>query len=228
MMTNVLWTWGSSFKRIAEARGFRCGAQICREADVPLHLRIHALIFLLDISPIPRRAAKDRGLLGFLLLLLADADLEVQLLGFLERLVIVPRHGIVQICVHIGVLRQNRHNGEVLVAGRAERPEALHIRDCHTVSAYHVWCWLCLLVYVRMKPAHGTRPLKTLDRVLSKAGLGSRSDARKWIGAGRVKVNGKLVQTPDHWVDLQSDSVTLDDRAIRPGKKIYLVLYKPK
>ncbi len=79
-----------------------------------------------------------------------------------------------------------------------------------------------------MKPAHGTRPLKTLDRVLSKAGLGSRSDARKWIGAGRVKVNGKLVQTPDHWVDLQRDSVTLDDRAIRPGKKIYLVLYKPK
>lgn len=79
-----------------------------------------------------------------------------------------------------------------------------------------------------MKPSRGKRPLKTLDRVLSKAGLGSRTDARKWIGAGRVKVNGKLIQTPDHWVDLQRDSVTLDDRPIRAGEKIYLLLYKPK
>jgi 23S rRNA pseudouridine2605 synthase len=79
-----------------------------------------------------------------------------------------------------------------------------------------------------VKPPPGKRPLKTLDRVLSKAGLGSRTDARKWIGAGRVKVNGGLIQTPDHWVDLERDSVTLDDRPIRPGEKIYLVLYKPK
>ncbi len=79
-----------------------------------------------------------------------------------------------------------------------------------------------------MKPPPGKRPLKTLDRVLSKAGLGSRTDARKWIGAGRVKVNGRLIQTPDHWVDLERDSVTLDERPIRPGEKIYLLLYKPK
>src|SRR5579862_2763917 len=72
------------------------------------------------------------------------------------------------------------------------------------------------------------RPLKTLERVLSKAGLGSRSEARKWIGAGRVKVNGRLVRTPDHWVDLKHDKVLLDDRPIRAGKKIYLLLYKPK
>jgi 23S rRNA pseudouridine2605 synthase len=70
--------------------------------------------------------------------------------------------------------------------------------------------------------------LKTLERVLSKAGLGSRTDARKWIGAGRVKVNGKLVQTPDHWVDLERDAVMLDDRPIRARKKIYVLLYKPK
>jgi 23S rRNA pseudouridine2605 synthase len=72
------------------------------------------------------------------------------------------------------------------------------------------------------------RRLKTLDRVLSKAGLGSRTDARKWIGGGRVRVNGRLIQTPDHWVDLERDEVTLDDKPIRAQKKIYLVLYKPK
>jgi pseudouridine synthase len=76
-------------------------------------------------------------------------------------------------------------------------------------------------------PPPGNRPLKTLERVLSKAGLGSRTDARKWIGTGRVRVNGKLIQTPDHWVDLERDAVTLDDKPIRARKKIYLLLYKP-
>lgn len=78
-----------------------------------------------------------------------------------------------------------------------------------------------------MKPPPGNRPLKTLERVLSKAGLGSRTEARKWIGTGRVRVNGKLIQTPDHWLDLERDAVTLDDKPIRASKKIYLLLYKP-
>ena len=74
----------------------------------------------------------------------------------------------------------------------------------------------------------GKRPLKTLDRVISKAGLGSRTEARRWIASGRVRVNGKPIQTPDHWVDLARDSVTLDDKPIRAGKKLYELLYKPK
>jgi 23S rRNA pseudouridine2605 synthase len=69
---------------------------------------------------------------------------------------------------------------------------------------------------------------KTLDRVLSKAGIGSRTDARKWIGAGRVAVNGKIIQSPDLWVDAKRDRVTLDGRALAAPKKRYLLLYKPK
>ena len=72
------------------------------------------------------------------------------------------------------------------------------------------------------------RPLKTLERVLSKAGLGSRTEARSWIGAGRVRVNGRLVQTPDHWVDIERDRVTLDGNPVRGARKVYLLLYKPK
>jgi len=72
------------------------------------------------------------------------------------------------------------------------------------------------------------KKLKTLERVLSKAGLGSRTDARKWIGAGRIRVNGTLIQTPDHWVDLERDQVMLDGKPVRAGRKIYLLLYKPK
>jgi 23S rRNA pseudouridine2605 synthase len=71
-------------------------------------------------------------------------------------------------------------------------------------------------------------PLKTLERVLSKLGLGSRTDARSWIGAGRVRVNGKVVQTPDHWVDMERDRVTLDGHPVRGARKVYLLLYKPK
>jgi 23S rRNA pseudouridine2605 synthase len=72
------------------------------------------------------------------------------------------------------------------------------------------------------------RPLKTLERVLSKVGLGSRTEARSWIGAGRVRVNGRTVQTPDHWVDMERDRVTLDGHPVRAAKKVYLLLYKPK
>jgi pseudouridine synthase len=42
-----------------------------------------------------------------------------------------------------------------------------------------------------------------------------------------VRVNGKLIQTPDHWVDLERDTVTLDSKPIRAREKIYLLLYKP-
>ena len=71
-------------------------------------------------------------------------------------------------------------------------------------------------------------PKKTLERVLSKAGLGSRTEARRWIGAGRVRVNGKLILTPDHWVDLERDRVTLDGKPLRKKDPVYLLLYKPK
>lgn len=64
--------------------------------------------------------------------------------------------------------------------------------------------------------------------MLSKAGLGSRTEARKWIAAGRVEVNGKKVQSADAWVDLGRDRVTLDGRPVTSRRKIYLLLYKPK
>jgi len=70
--------------------------------------------------------------------------------------------------------------------------------------------------------------LKTLDRALSKAGLGSRTEARSWIGAGRVSVNGRKIQTPDHWVDLDRDKISLDGKPIAAQEKLYLLLYKPK
>jgi 23S rRNA pseudouridine2605 synthase len=70
--------------------------------------------------------------------------------------------------------------------------------------------------------------LKTLERVLSKAGLGSRTEARKWIGAKRVRVNGQVVDDPDRWVDLDRDRIQFDGKPLTQQRKTYLLLYKPK
>jgi 23S rRNA pseudouridine2605 synthase len=69
---------------------------------------------------------------------------------------------------------------------------------------------------------------KTLDRVLSRAGLGSRTEACRWIADGRVAVNGSTVRTPDAWVNPDRDRVTFDGRPLRAARKLYLLLYKPK
>jgi pseudouridine synthase len=71
------------------------------------------------------------------------------------------------------------------------------------------------------------RALKTLERVLSKAGLGSRVDAQRWIRAGRVTVNGRVTRDPDQWVDMTRDRVRLDDEAVVARERMYVLLYKP-
>jgi pseudouridine synthase len=68
----------------------------------------------------------------------------------------------------------------------------------------------------------------TLDRVLSQMGLASRTAAREAIRAGRLKVNGRVVRDPDHWVRPGRDVVHLDGERLKPARKVYLLSYKPK
>ena len=68
---------------------------------------------------------------------------------------------------------------------------------------------------------------KTLERVISKAGAGSRTQARSWIHAGQVQVNGKVIEDPDHWIDFNRDRVLLDGKPLTKRKQIYILLYKP-
>ena len=78
------------------------------------------------------------------------------------------------------------------------------------------------------KNSNKTSGKKTLDRALSRAGAGSRTDARRWILDGRVKVDGKTVTQTDAWIDPERQRVTLDGRRLRAARPIYLLLYKPK
>jgi pseudouridine synthase len=74
--------------------------------------------------------------------------------------------------------------------------------------------------------AQGTK--RTLDRVLSKAGAGSRTESRRWIADRRVAVNGRIVTDPEVWVDPEKDKVALDGARLRAAEKVYLLVYKPK
>ena len=68
---------------------------------------------------------------------------------------------------------------------------------------------------------------KTLDRVLSRAGLCSRSEAQAAIAAGRVQVNGRVVRDVDFWVDAVRDKVLCDGAPLRAQKKEVWMLHKP-
>src|ERR1017187_5361113 len=72
------------------------------------------------------------------------------------------------------------------------------------------------------------KPKMTLDRVPSLFGIASRTDSRKAIVAGRMKVNGRAVRDPDIWVNPESDKFILDGRELKPARKRYLLFYKPK
>ena len=80
---------------------------------------------------------------------------------------------------------------------------------------------------VRPPTAAKKRPLKTLERVLSKAGVGSRTEARSWVHAGRVAVNGRATQNPDQWVDMERDQVRFDGKPLEIRERVYVLLFKP-
>ena len=56
-----------------------------------------------------------------------------------------------------------------------------------------------------------------LQKVLARAGFGSRRELERWIEAGRVKVNGQIATVGDRVND--SDKVTVDGKRLAPQQK---------
>jgi 23S rRNA pseudouridine2605 synthase len=73
-----------------------------------------------------------------------------------------------------------------------------------------------------------TKAGMTLDRVLSRFGIASRTASLEYIRAGRLKVNGKVERDPERWIWPERDVVHLDGKRLRPVPRTYLLLYKPK
>lgn len=75
---------------------------------------------------------------------------------------------------------------------------------------------------------HDSAKRVTLDRLLSKLGIASRSQAQEWIRAGRVRINQRLVRQPDTWVAWPGDAVTLDEQPLQQGAPRFILFHKPK
>jgi len=71
-------------------------------------------------------------------------------------------------------------------------------------------------------PRHG------LARVLSKLGVCSRTQAQALIGAGRVRVDGRIVRDPEAPTDARHARITVDAAAVAAAEKVYLLLNKPR
>ncbi len=67
-----------------------------------------------------------------------------------------------------------------------------------------------------------------LQKFLAEAGVASRRASEKIISEGQVSVNGKLVRELGTKVDPDHDRVEVDGRRIKPKRKIYVALHKPR
>lgn len=73
---------------------------------------------------------------------------------------------------------------------------------------------------------HG-REQVSLVRAISKLGIASRTEAEQLIRKGRVTVNDQVVRSPQTWLDLRTDRISIDGNAARSAQHIYLVMHKP-
>jgi len=67
-----------------------------------------------------------------------------------------------------------------------------------------------------------------LNRFLSECGIASRRKSEEFIKEGRVAVNGKTVTDLAIFIDSEVDIIKLDGEKLKPQKKVYYLLNKPK
>jgi 23S rRNA pseudouridine2605 synthase len=65
-------------------------------------------------------------------------------------------------------------------------------------------------------------------RVLSKLGIGSRTQAARWVHEGRVRVNGKLVRDSEFPVRQGVDLISVDGMDAGTADRLVIMLNKPR
>ncbi len=78
------------------------------------------------------------------------------------------------------------------------------------------------------KPLQNQANRVTLPRAFSKLGICSRKQAEALIVDGRVRVNKRVVNDVEAWVDMASDRIELDGQPLKAHAKVYLALNKPR
>ena len=73
-------------------------------------------------------------------------------------------------------------------------------------------------------PSSETAKPERIAKRMARAGLCSRRQAEAWIADGRVKLNGKVLQTPAVTVT-DADRIEVDGEALRPKERTRLWLY---
>lgn len=66
-----------------------------------------------------------------------------------------------------------------------------------------------------------------LDRLLSNAHAGTRSQVKKLVKSGRVRVNGVVAETSSMQVNEETDEILLDDEPVVYERYCYIMLNKP-
>lgn len=67
-----------------------------------------------------------------------------------------------------------------------------------------------------------------VQKVLARAGYGSRRHCERMIDAGRVTVNGKRIKLGDK-ADPQKDQITVDGNPVKASEElVYIAIYKPR
>lgn len=70
-------------------------------------------------------------------------------------------------------------------------------------------------------------PQERLQKLMARAGLGSRRQCETYIKTGRVKVNGSVAKLGQR-ANPKSDTISFDDRTLNYPDLIYIKLNKPK
>jgi 23S rRNA pseudouridine2605 synthase len=81
-----------------------------------------------------------------------------------------------------------------------------------------------------MKPtaSKSQSPRHGVARVISKLGMGSRTQAARWVHEGRVRVNGNLVYDAEYPVVQGVDRILIDGRELAASALVVIMLNKPR